>query len=108
MSSLSVADSGYDGRSSAPPAAYRDHTSRGSIASVNGQQPMLQQMPGSGSSGVSPSPLGRGESPPRRQSPPIMPTTAAAVPAPSNGGSTFDDILKGMEGQKKKKKGLFF
>ncbi|KAK3356100.1 hypothetical protein B0H65DRAFT_453992 [Neurospora tetraspora] len=101
LGNLSVGESqGYnDGRSSAPPAAYRD-PSRGSIASMNGQQ--VQQHPGSS---VSPSPLGRGESPPR-QSPPRQ--VAQPAPVPSNGGSTFDDILKGMEGQKKKKKGLFF
>ncbi|KAA8630047.1 hypothetical protein SMACR_00602 [Sordaria macrospora] len=103
LSNLSVVDNGYDGRSSAPPAAYRD-PSRGSIVSMNGQP---VQHPGSS---VSPSPLGRGESPPR-QSPPRQqmaqqPTTAAAPP--NNGGSTFDDILKGMDNQKKKKKGLFF
>ncbi|KAJ4385352.1 hypothetical protein N0V85_008102 [Neurospora sp. IMI 360204] len=102
LGNLSVGESqGYnDGRSSASPAAYRD-PSRGSIASMNGQQ-VQQQHPGSS---VSPSPLGRGESPPR-QSPPRQ--VAQPAPVPSNGGSTFDDILKGMEGQKKKKKGLFF
>ncbi|KAK1782030.1 hypothetical protein QBC45DRAFT_18605 [Copromyces sp. CBS 386.78] len=110
LSNLSVADNGYDGRSSAPPAAYRD-PSRGSIVSMNGQPVQQQQQQYPGSSCVSPSPLGRGESPQRRQSPPrqqemAQPTTAAAPP--SNGGSTFDDILKGMDNQKKKKKGLFF
>ncbi|KAK3395839.1 hypothetical protein B0T20DRAFT_395699 [Sordaria brevicollis] len=109
MQNLSVADSGgYEG------AAYRD-PSRGSVASVNGGG-LAMGHPGQS---VSPSPLGRGESPPgNRQSPTRMQQVMTHAPAPvaapaasnggNGGGSTFDDILKGMEGTKKKKKGLFF
>ncbi|ESA44373.1 hypothetical protein GE21DRAFT_2446 [Neurospora crassa] len=102
LGNLSVGEG--QGRSSAPPTAYRD-PSRGSISQqMQQQQQQQQQYP---SPSVSPSPLGRGESPPR-QSPPRQ-VAQPAAPAPSNGGSTFDDILKGMGGQeKKKKKGLFF
>ncbi|EGO51872.1 hypothetical protein NEUTE1DRAFT_125490 [Neurospora tetrasperma FGSC 2508] len=101
LGNLSIGEG--QGRSSAPPAAYRD-PSRGSISQQVQQQQQQQQYP---NPSVSPSPLGRGESPPR-QSPPRQ-VAQPAAPAPSNGGSTFDDILKGMGGQeKKKKKGLFF
>ncbi|KAK3497925.1 uncharacterized protein B0T23DRAFT_96579 [Neurospora hispaniola] len=101
LGNLSVGEG--QGRSSAPPSAYRD-PSRGSISQQVQQQQQQQQYP---SPSVSPSPLGRGESPPRQS--PTRQVAQPAAPAPSNGGSTFDDILKGMGGQeKKKKKGLFF